>query len=123
MDMDTKPLAGDESQEKRNVEQSEMVFANIKRTYDAYQDLDLQHARTVQQLTAQALQNAIETANMVSKQAVRHSDLAIDRQWNLEVSEGAAQAVVMRSVTLDDAALKSIGASLAAAVADALKTQ
>ncbi len=32
---------------------------------------------------------------MVSKQAVRHSDLAIDRQWN--VDEQGAQAVALLS--------------------------
>jgi len=37
-----------------------------------------------QNIANQALQNAVESANMVSKQAVRHSDLAIDRQWNVD---------------------------------------
>jgi hypothetical protein len=36
----------------------------------------------VQQIGLRALSNAVETGNMVSKQAVRHGDLAIGRQWN-----------------------------------------
>ena len=39
------------------------------------------HDNTKQNIANQALQNAVETANMVSKQAVRHGDLAINAQW------------------------------------------
>ena len=78
------------------------LFANMKRTYDEYQQVSLEGIRnqqkyqekvlsdaqqndnTRQTIANQALQNAVETANMVSKQAVRHSDLAIDRQWNID---------------------------------------
>ena len=38
-------------------------------------------------LTTQLLQNAIESANMVSKQAVRMMDLAADRQWNVNETD------------------------------------
>ncbi|HUU53245.1 MAG TPA: hypothetical protein VMW44_01225, partial [Candidatus Bathyarchaeia archaeon] len=41
-----------------------------------------------QNVANQALQNSVETANMVSKQAVRHSDIAIDRQWNVDEQAG-----------------------------------
>lgn len=40
-----------------------------------------------------ALQNAVETANMVGKQAVRHGDVAIDRQWNIDEVANAATVV------------------------------
>ena len=92
----------DKFDEMENVEQSEMVFANMKRTYDAYQDLDLTHARTVNQLTAQALQNAIETANMVSKQAVKHADIACDRQWNVD-EQGYTVADILNDSKFQDA--------------------
>jgi hypothetical protein len=46
----------------------------------------------VQQVALRALSNAVETDNMVSKQAVRHGDLAIDRQWN-EGGERAGERV------------------------------
>lgn len=45
-------------------------------------------------LTTQLLQNAIETANMLSKQAVRHVDLATDRIWNINETDAySVQAI------------------------------
>lgn len=92
------------------VGKDESWFANIKRTSDEYQQESLetirmnrtlfhklltdaqQHDNTRQTIATQALQNAVETANMVSKQAHRHSDLAIDRQWNVdEVAQAVAK--------------------------------
>lgn len=73
-----------------------------------------------QNISNQALQNAVETANMVGKQAVRHAEIAIDNQWN-PVQQGAGDAITARAVTLDDVALKAIGAAVAAAIADAMK--
>jgi hypothetical protein len=84
------------------VGKDEAWFANIKRTYDEFQHESLesirrnrtivdktlsdaqQHDNARQDIANQALQNAVETANMVGKQAVRHSDLAADRQWNVD---------------------------------------
>ena len=88
------------------VGKDEAWFANIKRTYDEYQDVALSLNRELnahvvkvmsdaQTLTNQIQQNAIESANMVSKQAIRHSDIAIDRQWNVdEVAELVAKTPV-----------------------------
>lgn len=105
----------------------EAWFANIKRTYDEYQHeslesirqhrlgaekvfLDAQaHDNARQTIINQALQNAVETANMVSKQAVRHSDLAIDREWNVDE---VAQAVAKTAFFSD-----SVAAAVAAVVA------
>lgn len=119
--------------------QNESWATNLKRTYDEYQEVSLESIKRNraivdkivsdaqqfdnqrQVIANQALQNAVETANMVGKQAVRHGDIAIDRQWNLEVSQGAAEGVVMRGITIDDAALKGIGAAVAAAIAEALQ--
>jgi len=88
-----------------------MTAANAKRTYDEYQHESLadiranrQKADDLHELSVQAMQNAIETANLVGKnatiasnlintQAVRHGDLSIDRQWN--VDEVAAMLTVI----------------------------
>lgn len=43
---------------------------------------DRSHYDTLNQFSVQALQNAVETANMVSKQAVQINAVAGDRQWN-----------------------------------------
>lgn len=100
-------------------------FANIKRTYDEYQDLSLtqarsnqayadkvlsdaqQHDNARQNIANQALQNAVETSNMVSKQAVRHADIAIDRQWNVDE---VAQLVAKTPVFLDAIAAATVKA-------------
>jgi hypothetical protein len=90
--------------------------ANVKRTYDEFQQESLEtirHQRTLfdkfvtdaqqydnqrQVIANQALQNAVETANMTGKQAVRHSDLAIDRQWNLD-EQGLAAVIVNAAIS------------------------
>jgi len=108
--------------------------ANVKRTYDEFQDISLVAARRSQghhdelsQLSVQALQNAIETANQVGKnamtvmhkddlQATRHGDLSIDRQWNLDevsaLAAGSTTGVVailarLASTFDDDATLRA----------------
>lgn len=101
---------------------------NMKRTYDEYQQESLETIRqmracvqkilsdaqqndnTRQNIAVQALQNAVETANMVGKQAVRHGDLAIDRQWNVDE---VAQALTNSQVFKD---------AIAAAVAGTAKS-
>ena len=65
--------------------------ANMKRTYDRTEET-LQHAaneaqshlsniHTIQQ---QLLSNLVENCNAVSKQMIRHGDIAINAQWNLD---------------------------------------
>ncbi len=129
-------------------ENERLLFANMKRTYDEYQHESLESIkrnRTIvdklisdaqqfdnqrQAIANQSLQNAVETANMVGKNAVvnidslqkqhtAHRDVATDNLWN-PVQQGAGDAVTMRSITLDDVSLKSLGASIAAAVAAAI---
>ena len=97
---------------------SQMNALNLKRTYDAYQDLDLMRGRdaqketnTLSNLATQALQNAVETANMVAKQAVRHSDLSIDRIWNVDEQGYTAEKIL---ATMQDPA---VAMAMAAAIA------
>jgi hypothetical protein len=95
-------------------------WLNAKRTYDVYQNQDLkvtdglsEYQSDLRGLKAQAYQNAIETANMVAKQAVRHADIAIDRQWNVD-EQGFTVAEILRDNSFKDA--------IAAAVAIAVNT-
>jgi len=67
---------------------SEAWQANMKRMYDEYQRLSLDGVDknrvafdNVQNVALQALQNAVETANMISKQAIAHRDIAINSEW------------------------------------------
>ncbi len=113
--------------------------ANVKRTYDEFIQESLESLRDQRQYLARirgnhetsdnalrsaslvAVQNSVENNNALSKQHLAHRDIATNKTWNLEPSEGAAEAVVLRSVTIDDASLKAIGAAVAAAVVDGLK--
>lgn len=111
---------------------SEAWQANMKRMYDEYQHeslTDIRQKRThfdnkisnaaandeaKEKISIQALQNAVETANMVSKQAVRHSDMAIDRQWNVD-EQSAFLTKIFNSI--QDPAIAS---AMAAAIAEAM---
>lgn len=121
-----------------NLDHEGIIFANTKRTYDEYQQESLEGIRVNRQLvnrqaqnavdhdgqlrnlSVQALQNAVETSNMIGKQAVRHGDIAIDGQWN-PVQQGAGDAMLTKAVQLDDASVKAIAAALAAAFAETVK--
>ena len=111
----------------------EAWFANVKRTYDEYQHESLESIRRNrsivdklvsdaqqfdnqrQVIANQALQNAVETANMVGKQAVRHSDLAIDRQWNIDEQSYTAQTILNDAAFQD--AITAIVTKIVAAMA------
>jgi Fe2+ or Zn2+ uptake regulation protein len=127
---------------------AQLNYLNSKRSYDEYQHESLRDIRSnatlvnrmatlatdhdgqVRNIAIQALQNAVETANMVGKNAVvnldnvqkqhtAHRDVATDNLWN-PIQQGTADAVTTRAITLDDVSLKAIGAAVAAAVASAL---
>ncbi len=113
------------------VDQSETWFANIKTLFDNFLQESLtdirekrtffsklvsdaqQHDNTRQDVANQALQNAVETANMVSKQAVRHADLAVDRQWNID-EQGYTAASILDA--MNSPAVKQTMASVIAEI-------
>jgi len=75
---------------------NEAWFANIKRTYDEFQHESLEsirrnrsyvdkvtsdaqsHTKNVDNIAVQALQNAVENANALSKQHLAHRDIATE---------------------------------------------
>lgn len=106
-----------EGMTKDQMSNSGILFLNAKRTYDEYQDLSLKHARNLDNIAVQALQNAVETANLTGKQAVKHADIAADRIWNIdEVSDLSAKSGVQADL------IQAIASSVAAAVLSELKT-
>lgn len=136
----------DESWSASQHSQNEAWFANVKRSFDEYQHESLESIRTnrsyiskvlsdAQQYDNQrqamanlALQNAVETANMVGKQGiessniackqnVRHNDIAADRQWNVD-EQGYQVSDILSDQNFKDA----IQAAVSGAVTDALKT-
>lgn len=110
------------------------IYANVKRTYDEYQQESLESIKrnrsyvdkvlsdaqqsdnTRQNIANQALQNAVETANMVGKQGVRHSDIAIDRQWNVDEQGYTAQKIL--AAIQDPAIIAAMAAAIAKAMTD-----
>ena len=110
----------DESWASSQHSQNEAWFANVKRTYDEFLHESLESIRSNRLVTSklmsdaqqydnqrqvianQSLQNAIETANMVGKQTVRHADIAVDRQWNVD-EQGFQVTEILRDQTFKDA--------------------
>lgn len=123
---------GRTGRESSDIGIEEAWSANVKRTFDEYQEESLtairqhrtlfdkiltdaqQYDNARQSMANQALQNAVETANMVGKQAVRHGDIAIDRQWNVDEVAGFVQKIL---AGVQDPA---IAAAMAAAIAKTL---
>ena len=74
---------------------------NLKKQFDEFSNLFSVQSIAAQSerdklgsLAFQALNNAVDTANMVAKQAVRHSDVAITQQYALSVDINAVAAAV-----------------------------
>jgi hypothetical protein len=132
-------------------------FNNSKLTYDTHLDLlatqarrsqdhydsivtgERTHRGELERVSLQALQNAVETANMIGKQAVRgsenaietanlrgkdalrHSQLATDQQWNMEPSEAAGEGALLREL-VSQPAMAAIQAAIVKAVNDAVNS-
>lgn len=83
--VDLKQLVANEIQQSQEVQATGLESIKRNRAYVDKVLSDAQQFDNQRQVIAnQALQNAVETANAVSKQMVRHGDLAIDRQWNID---------------------------------------
>lgn len=85
-----------------DIGQSEAWLHNLKRLVEEFMHIGLEGARQHQALANRVANNAVshdeqlrnvavrnldsttETANLAAKQALRHSDIAIDRQWNID---------------------------------------
>ncbi len=128
-----------------SINKDRLYTSNDKRTYDVHQDLDLERARNnnrhvnvLDQIAQQALQNAVETANMVGKNSLNLLALGGDRMWNVNETDAIA-AVVTKALdntvplrATDAAVAKStdtsvqiqaIAAAVAAAVAATLNPE
>jgi len=125
---------GGERSQLDNQADSAAWRANSKRTYDEYQNVSLDgvrdnrkyvekvlsdaqnHTDTRNNIATQALQNAVETANLVGKGAVDHRDLAHDRAWNVDEQGYTARAILSDEVFKDGlkaAVVEAVTAALA----------
>ena len=128
-------IGGGERITKENADNSQILFGNHKRTADEYQHESLEsvrrnrsyvdkvlsdaHEYSMQKhnIANQALQNAVETANMVGKRAVTHFDVATDRTWNVD-EQGYTVNEILRSDTYKEAIAAAV-AMVMAQTADA----
>ena len=95
---------------------SENMMNNTKRTYDEYQEVGLESIRRSRTFADQIIQNAITLAKQLDAQSVRHHDLAIDRQWNVD-----EQGYTSRSILSDEVFKDAIKEAVVEAV-QAVKT-
>jgi hypothetical protein len=111
---------------------SGLQAANAKRTFDEFQQESLETTRqmrnqwnTQQGILNQAMQNAVTasdiatknllgTLDMISKQSVRHGDIAIDRQWNVD-EQSAIVEKILEGMGVDKTVLAKVLAEMAKA--------
>ena len=138
---DTEQPAGEEINPRKGEDNYQLLFSNQKMTYDKFLEIISKNSerssdlgQQVNTVALQALQNAVETANLVGKNAAVNVDLctkhglnnfalSVNKQWNLDVPEAAGQVEVLKAVGMDQATIAAIQAVVAAAVAQALKDQ
>ena len=80
---------------------TENMMNNTKRTYDEYQEVGLESIRRSRSFADQIIQNAITLAKQLDAQSVRHHDLAIDRQWNVDEQGYTARSILSDEVFKD----------------------
>lgn len=115
-------IGGTESIESDLISQGRIVNANIKRTYDEYQHEGLESIRRSRIFADQIVQNAITHAKALDTQAIRHHDIAIDRQWNLDEQAWATEAVLNTIKPTLESVVAKILADMAANPAPATPT-
>lgn len=103
-----------------SISRDEFIWLNAKRTYDAYQDLELERARNNEAVRLARMMNAVgndharsgdlvERTGRQAEQGIAHRDVSIDHIWaGTDVSQGAA----------DSATLRALGRLLAGAPSD-----
>jgi hypothetical protein len=108
-------IGGTERLEKDNMNESGIIFANQKRTADAYQNQELADAKSKDAIGLQALQNAITTADMMAKRTISGFEFADNKKWNINETDFIASNTLRSAVPQD-----AIAAMVVKAVNDAL---
>lgn len=99
------------------------MFDRIQNLFEGQQQqLNQIYATQAQQNTLQlaqlnnvalnALNNAVDTANMVSKQAVRHADVAIDSMYNVPSTDAIAAATASGAGAVAEKAFSTINPNI-----------
>jgi len=123
-------IGGTENIEANLAANTNLIMANTKRTYDEYQHESLEsikrnrsyvdkilsdaasHDARVRQIAEVALSNAVDTANLVNKQAAAHRDIAIDRTWNIDEVSGLSAKSGVQADTIQAIVAAAVAATL-----------
>lgn len=126
------PGPGDPDAQKERafeVGMDEAWKANIKRTYDNYEELmisthaqhqfelaaaNAQHMKemaNVNAVTLQALQNGVQHAQALNHNREKHDDLAVDRTWNID-EQAFTVADILQSNTFKDAIAEAVAVAV-----------
>jgi len=132
------PESGEEINPRKGEDNYQILFNNAKLTYDKFLDIisresvrSSDHSAQLNNIAVQHLQNAVENANLISKNSIVNLDLcdkhamnnfalSVNKLWNLEVPEAASQAEVLKAVGMDQATIAAIQAAVVAAVQNAV---
>jgi len=113
-----------------HAENQRLNFSNLKRTYDLHQTLDTMAliqgqlgTSPVHGIMVQALQNAVENANLAAKSYLEHNNLAHDSYWN-PVSAGTGMNLTAGAVPANratDVASAGVASTIPASVTSAIE--
>jgi hypothetical protein len=102
----------------------DQAAANLQTQLASLNNITTQHLQNAVAAAHQINQNAIETANMTAKQAVKHTDVAADAMWN-PVQQGTADTLTSTGYTPNrvvDTATAGVGVAAVAKQVDATVT-
>jgi len=140
---------GEEVNAHKGEDNYQAWFANNKLTYDKTLEQVMKNSERssdfglqVGSVALQALQNAVETANLVGKNAASNANLvntnaagnadlaakhglnnfalSVNKQWNQEIAEAAAEVDILKASGMNQGLIGAIQAAVAAAVTEAL---
>jgi len=143
---------GEEVNPHKGEDNYQVLFNNGKLTYDKFLEVVSKNSERssdfglqVGNVALQALQNAVETANLVGKNAAasanlvntnaaNNADLAskhglnnfalsVNKQWNQDIAEAAAEVDILKTSGMNNDMLGAIRAAVAVAVAEALSAK
>jgi len=132
------PESGEEVNPRKGEDNYQNLFNNSKLTYDKFLDLitrdshrSSDHGAQMNHIAMQALQNAVENANMLAKNNLTNADLlnkhsmnnfavATDRMWNLEVTEAASMSSLLKASGMNQATIAAIQSLIVKTVQDTL---
>ena len=90
-------------------------FTNRKRNYDIYGAEDIEtravgrdHARNVNSIAEQALQNAVTQAHQITMQSIAHRDIAVNKQWNINETDLIAANAITSGSAINAAIAKHV---------------